>query len=121
MEDPELRVLEAVPENRAQAWFRVLLWLMPAVFGVASVFGLDWLQRKIGDSLVWITIWWVLNPAFIIATGWFNAVLSVPSSDGNRRILHRVAVFFLIQMILTPSLWYVALVVSLKCGWITFE
>lgn len=95
--------------------------MMPAVFGVASLFGLDWLQNRIGNSRVWITLWWVLNPAFALATGWFNALLSAPATNGNRRMLHRMVVFFLIQLILAPCLWYVALVVALNYGLVAIE
>jgi len=32
MEDLEPSTLETAPKNRAQAWFRALLWLMPTGF-----------------------------------------------------------------------------------------
>lgn len=120
MEDPEFNRLEAAPKNRAQAWFVALLWLMPSAFGTATLIGWDWLMGKFGDLPVWAVIWWVGNPAFVVATGWFHALLSKRGESGGPTFA-LVGRFCLLQLLLMPLLGGVLMVMAVKYDLIALE
>lgn len=102
MENPEISTLETAPKNRAQAWFRVALWILPTGFVVASAVGLGWVHEKLFpfDSIV--AVWFLLNLALVIAAGWFTAVLSIRSPD--ERVIHGIFAFIVYQLFLIPAL-----------------
>lgn len=94
--------------------------MMPAVFGVAALIGLDWLQARLGHGPVFLALWWTMTPAFVIATGWYDAQFSARVRKGKDKTSDRVGEFFMIQVLLTPLLWALFIVLSLVCGWIKY-
>ncbi len=88
--------------NRAQAWFRVMLWLMPTGFLVASAVGLGWVHEKLLPSDSIVAVWCLLNLALLIGAGWFTAILSTRSP--NERVVHGMFTFVMCQLFLVPAL-----------------
>ena len=94
------------PNNRAQAWFRMLLWILPSGFAVASGIGLDRLSSAYfpSQSPIGTLIWWILNFAFVIGSGWFDSQLSARARAEVGGVADRVLRFFLFQLFLIPVL-----------------
>lgn len=94
------------PTNRAQAWFRVVLWISPAGFAVASGLGLDRLTDAYfpNQAPVGTMIWFVLNFIFVIGSGWFDSQLSVRARSEVGGSADRIMRFFLLQLFLIPFL-----------------
>jgi hypothetical protein len=103
------------PTNRAQAWFRVVLWISPAGFAVASGLGLDRLTDAYfpNQAPVGTMIWFVLNFIFVIGSGWFDSQLSVRARSEVGGIADRILRFFMLQLFLIP-------VLSLAFGFFAF-
>ncbi len=97
---------EKPPTNRAQAWFRVFLWILPAGFAVASGIGVDRLKIAYfpDQALVGTMIWFVLNFIFVIGSGWFDSQLSVRARSEVGGSADRIMRFFLLQLFLIPVL-----------------
>lgn len=99
---------QVAPVNLAQGSFRVLLWLIPAVFAVASYWGIQTSGfGRAGNSA--ILAWLVLNLGFIGTTGWFDAMLSrsIRRLEPERRtvvIISSMVGFFVVQLLLIPVL-----------------
>ena len=108
------------PVNQAQGCFRALLWVMPAVFAVASAWGIS-VTRIAGTSQLATAIWIVLNLAFIGTAGWFDAVMSrgVRRLNPQKRagkISGSMVAFFLAQLALIPLI--VAATVFAFCAFV---
>jgi uncharacterized membrane protein len=97
---------EKPPTNRAQAWFRVMLWILPAGFAVASGIGVDRLKDAYfpTQAPVGTMIWFVLNFIFVIGSGWFDSQLSVRARSEVGGSADRIMRFFLLQLFLIPFL-----------------
>ncbi len=109
--------------NRAQAAFRVILWLLPAGFVVLSAVGLILLVSHGILPSRWGTVifWLILNLAFVAGAGWFYGMLSC-SARGESDVLYRAVQFWFFQMFLVPLLLrlllYLASVIDpIKLGW----
>ena len=87
-----------IRKNATLTAFRVLLWLLPTGFALMSAYGYAVWSRHLpfGSGLSW-SIWLTLNGVFILATGWYNALLSANASGIRYGLRNRVILFFLIQ------------------------
>ena len=104
-EDPVLETHFKPPINRAQATVRVILWLLPAGFVVLSAEGCDWLKyRGILASSWGFGVWLILNVAFALGAGWFNAMLSTKARAEADGVAYRTVMFFFLQLFLIPLL-----------------
>jgi len=94
------------PTNRAQAWFRVFLWLVPAGFAFTSAVGLVWLSIRAFpvDDLILIGVWLLLNLMFVIGAGWFDSQLSAKVRSESDKVSDEVMSFFMLQLFLVPVL-----------------
>lgn len=106
MEAPEFDSSEPPPPNRAQGCFGVLLWFMPAVFAVATYWGI-WAVGFGREGNPAIVAWIVLNLCFIVMAGWFNAMMShrirlLEPGKRDRKIAGSIVFFFLLQLGLIP-------------------
>ena len=73
---------EKPPTNRAQAWFRLLLWILPSAFALSSAWLLGWLDfwGRSRPLLVLshpLIVWRVANALFILGLACSCARLSV--------------------------------------------
>lgn len=97
--DPEL-----IPNNRAHAWLRVILWILPTGFAWMSAAGLNMLSVRGGfpnlAQLV-VPIWIVVNIIFVSGAGWYRAALLHQVGNVDWRS-GRTVEFFAIQLLLIP-------------------
>ena len=102
MEDPEDSSLVEAPKNRAQVWFRVVLWFAPAVFALAlaATTGVS------GSSRTGLTfgLWMLLNFLVISLAAWVQALLSRPaklvSPIGRRQAFVGQSVIFVVAQLI---------------------
>lgn len=94
------------PSNRAQAWFRLGIWIAPTVFAYASGTGIEWIKGLIqsADSVFPVSIWIALIAGFVLATGWFKARLNRRQRTYPNAFSDEVLFFFLAQVVLIPLL-----------------
>ena len=92
------------PVNRAVAWFRELLNVVPVGFFLASLIGVDWLGRVLPslDRSLFDIIWLVLNVMFIAGTGWFKISISDRAQAGSREKAYYALNFLALQVVLIP-------------------
>ena len=111
MKNPEDSSLVEAPKNRAQAWFRVVLWILPLGFLVVST---EMVARfedefyRYDLTAPWV-IWWILNAVIIVGSGWFNALLSIGNSTPTEGMLFRTALFCGAQLFIIIPLGFVGL------------
>lgn len=105
----------APPANRAQAWFRVLLWLVPTVFAYASIVGVGWMSDRLlqSASIIRVPAVILLNAGFVLGTGWFKAHLNGRRRNHPNGFSDEVLIFFLAQIFLIPIL--LALILFCAC------
>ena len=104
-EKPVFEAHSKPPINRAQATVRVILWLLPAGFAVLSAEGCNWLKyRGILASSWGFGVWLLLNVAFALGAGWFNAMLSTKARGEADGVAYRTVMFFFLQLFLIPVL-----------------
>lgn len=97
-------------KNPAVTAFRVTLWLAPTVFAVFTFVGWALIKRKTGDpGPVIVSLCFLLNAAFTMGAGWFNAWLSVKARKESGGIRMRTLLFFLYQIFLIPVIGIFAL------------
>ena len=134
MEDPEDSSWVEAPKNRAQAWFRVVLWVLPGSMGAGSMMALDRFQREIwlasigfgpsggflrraAGSLSWVR--WIEHDhlilgifAFAIVAGWCDTRLRHNKDRDWGITLLRILAFVVVQL---PIYWgsFILIVVSL--------
>ena len=93
------------PSNRAQFWFRVVLWILPAGITATSWLGLNKLSSLFAGFADWIIpLWLVLNLTFVLGAGWFNALLSGKAHSREDGIPTRILLFFIMQVFVSPLL-----------------
>ncbi|MES2921722.1 MAG: hypothetical protein V4819_09250 [Verrucomicrobiota bacterium] len=108
---------QKVPANHAVTCFRVILWLLPSAFALMSAYGFAcglqaWSRHlPFGSGIAW-TIWLILNFAFVLGTGWYNALLSVNSREWWHGVRNRVILFVVIQPFI---IWFF---VCMTLGWL---
>ncbi|MEO5914741.1 MAG: hypothetical protein ABIS50_10940 [Luteolibacter sp.] len=108
------------PVNRAVAWFRVILWILPAGFAVLSAWGVVWYQGHLIPHRLGVLSWVVVNVIFVLGTGWYHALLSISARSEPRGIFARTILFFFIQLFLIPLLASLALFLGCLIGTIKF-
>jgi cytochrome bd-type quinol oxidase subunit 1 len=97
---------EKPPTNRAKAWFRLGLWIVPTVFAYASGAGLEWIKSRFqsADSVFPVSIWIALIAGFVLGTGWIKARLNRRPRTYPNAFSDEVLFFFLAQVVLIPLL-----------------
>jgi len=106
---PPIPQHEQPPVNAAQGCFRVVSWIVPTGFAWASAVGLGTLGTgalRMGQAVP-VMIWIVLNIAFVLGAGWFDAMLSraVRNARADERpalLTKKLVVFFLLQLVFIP-------------------
>jgi hypothetical protein len=118
MEDPESNSSEQVPKNRAQAWFRIILWILPSGFAMMSLSGFHQLYRTIPIPFwcIWILI--PVNLIFILAAGWFDALLDRRFKKSVEQMRAWMLTFLLFQLLAIPIfsfllIWTVSFIIDL--------
>lgn len=104
---------DAPPVNRAQACFRVIIWLLPTGFAVCSSWAGNWLISRGYLPKLGFGFWVVPNVFFMFGAAWYNALLSRRARSSPRGIVNRLVLFFLIQLFLMPLL--LAILLYLAC------
>src|SRR6476660_3035499 len=103
MENPESNSSEQVPTNRAQSWLRLVMWVLPSGFAICSLFA--WWRL---DPLYTLSKWrlgayLLVNLLFIIASGWFDAVLNHRIEKSAGQMSAWVITFLLYQLFAIPT------------------
>ncbi|MEO7099619.1 MAG: hypothetical protein ABI162_09685 [Luteolibacter sp.] len=112
-----------IPENHAQAWLRIILWILPTGFAWMSGVGLSLLAARGGSwgaAPVIFPIWIVLNCAFIVGAGRFHRMLSPQTTNDPEMHLGHVVTFFAVQLLLIPFLSLFVVFVICKANPIRF-
>lgn len=109
---------EKPPTNRAQAWFRVLLWLVPAGFAMMSLSGFHQLYRTIPMPFWFIWILIPVNLVFILSAGWFDALLDRRFEKSVEQTRAWMFTFLLFQLLAIPIfsvllIWTVGFIIDL--------
>ena len=104
MKNPEDSSLMEAPKNRAQAWFRVVLWILPSGFVVASAVGLGWIHENLFRNDLVVGLWFLLNLAFLIGAGWVQSVLANRLRTEANAVIRGVGAFVVYQLFLIPLL-----------------
>ncbi|GAA5115486.1 hypothetical protein JIN84_20355 [Luteolibacter yonseiensis] len=94
------------PENPAVTVFRGTLWLLPTVFVVISLIGVEWGGGWSGfpvDILVVPALG--LSVVFSIGAGWFNAWLSVDAHIHPSVVRWKTLKFSLLQLLIIPGVF----------------
>lgn len=90
--------------NRAQAWFWVMLWILPSGFFVASAIGLGWVHGNFFRHDLVVVLWFLLNLAFLIGTGWFQSILANQGRIRPHTVIRSIGAFMVYQLFLIPIL-----------------
>ena len=108
---------EKPPTNRAQAWFRLLLWILPSAFASGSGWLLGLLDFWVSHRKVELShpteTWWIANALLVFGAAALDTWLAI---SGTRRGAYgwRVGLFCLCQVVLIP------LVYTLTVFWMCF-
>jgi hypothetical protein len=95
--------------RRALGWYRFVLWVLPSALPLA-VFAVGWIPfMPFPRLLVW--------PLLLVAVGYagyFDALLScqqrrIPRDDPKARIVGRVILFAILQLVIVPLVWVTVL------------
>jgi hypothetical protein len=114
-DDPATGKPIAPEVNRAQAAFRVFLWVLPAGVVVLSGGALDFLiSRGILPSVRAVGVFWLIfNVAFVLGAGWFSATLSQKARAEPDGVFYLTVLFVFLQVFLIPLL--LGLLLFLAC------
>lgn len=95
---------EKPPTNRAQAWFRLGMWIAPTLFAYLSGPRLEWIRGRFqpADSLLPVSIWIAVIAGFVLGTGWIKARLNRRPRTYPNAFSDEVLFFFLAQVVLIP-------------------
>ena len=97
-----------VSSNWAQAWLRVVMWILPTGFFWISAFGANYLTAYsgvIGDLSTYL--WVLLNIGFMIGAGWYDSLLSSRARKSPGSSYLWIIQFFLHQLYLIPLITFV--------------
>lgn len=104
MNPPEFNASEVAPKNRAQVWFRALLWLMPTGFAWSSFIGLVLLHSRIRVPDWGLGVLLLVNLIFVAGAGWFDGLLARHVRGSGDRMTAWTLIFCGCQLIVIPAL-----------------
>ena len=96
-----------IPKNRAIAWFRVMLWIVPTGFAWMTGIALGTLSARASYSSIGVicfSMWVVANVGFVVGAGRYHAMLDSRAGNDADLRFGRVATFFFLQLLLIPFL-----------------
>jgi len=89
------------PPNRALAWYRFMLWMMPACVAMMTAYGIGWLIFEMGWRRdLAILLWFMLNIATTIGIGFFESQFHRTSSSEPA---NSAAIFTALQILVIPA------------------